>query len=290
MSVHLALHGAISRMLGWGRASPPKGVVRIELRDPGQLAVIRLRHLRDQQLLSIPITDLQLNTNTTQITTGGGFIGGGIGIRGAVAGMATARALNAISRQHHEHTFLTAHQQLPNGTRRQITFTFPTLTESQLRDQLAATIGPWAEHYITTITHDNPNPLGYGDDLHGGYDQIDRMRERGMLTASQALTLASHASRPFITAILDRLDAHQIPFPEAQHLTEQITTLQHEQRITTTQAQQIHDRLLEIPPPPTHPPTSRITQLQALAQLRNTGALTETEFQAEKARILHHPG
>ena len=289
MSVHLALHGSIPRMLGWGRASPPKGVVRVELRDPGELAVVRLRHLRDQELLSISITELQLNTNTTQIITGGGFIGGGIGITGAVAGIATAKALNAISRQQHEHTFLIAHQQLPNGARRELTITFPTLTESDLRDQLAAAIGPWADHYIATITHDTLDPLGYGDDLQGAYDQIDRMRQRGMLTGGQALALASHASRPFIAAILDRLDAHQIPFPEAQHLTEQITTLRHEQRITATQARQIHDRLLEIPAPLTEPPTSRIAQLQALAQLRSTGALTETEFQAEKTRILQQP-
>ena len=289
MTVHLSLHAAISRMLGWGRASPPKGLVRIELRDPGQLTIFALRRLRDRELLSMPITDLQLNTNTAQVATGGGFVGGGVGITGAVAGMATAKALNAISRQRHEHTLLTAHQLLPNGARREITFTFATLSEAQLRDQLAAALTPWADSYIAAVTHDDFDPLGYGDDLHASYQQIDRMHQRGMLDNRQALTLASHASRPFIAAIRQRLDAHQVSFPEAQQIADQLTTLQRDRRVTTDQARQIHDRLLEIPAPQGEPATSRIAQLQALAELRQTGALTEPEFQAEKTRILRQP-
>ena len=289
MSAHLALHASISRMLGWGRASPPKGPVRIELRDPGQLAVFHLRRLRDRELLTMSITDIQLNTNTAQVVSGGGFRGGGIGIAGAVTGIATAKALNAISRQQHEHTLLTAHELLPNGARREVTFTFATLSESQLRDQLAAAIGRWADHYIATITQNSPDPLGYGDDLQSAYGQIDRMHHRGVLSDGQALTLASHASRPFVAAILGRLDAHQVPFPEAQQIAARITSLERDHRVAADQARQIHDRLLEIPAPPTEPPTSRIAQLQALADLRSTGALTEPEFQAEKTRILQQP-
>ena len=289
MSPHLTLHAAISRMVGWGRASPPKGPVRLELRDPGQLTIFGLRRLRDRELLSISIGELQLNTNTAQVMTGGGFVGGGVGITGAVAGMATAKALNAVSRQRYEHTLLIAHQLLPNGARREITFTFATLSEAQLRDQLTATLTPWADSYIATITNQSLDPLGYGDNLQASYDQIDRMRHRGVLDDRQALTLASHTSRPFIAAILGRLDAHQVPFPEAQQIATHITALQRDRRVTTDQARQVQDRLLEIPAPPTEPATSRIAQLQALAELRKTGALTEPEFQAEKARILQEP-
>ena len=289
MSAHLALHATISRMLGWGRASPPKGPVRIELRDPGQLAVFHLRRLRDRELLTMSITDIQLNTNTAQVVSGGGFRGGGIGIAGAVTGIATAKSLNAISRQQHEHTLLTIHELLPNGARREVTFTFATLSESQLRDQLAA-IGPWADHYIAAVTQDSPDPLGYGDDLQGAYGQIDRMHHRGVLSDSQALKFSSHVSGPFVTAIVGRLDAHQVPFPEAQQIAARVTSLERDHRVTADQARQIHDRLLEIPAPPTEPPTSRIAQLQALAELRSTGALTEAEFQAEKTRILQQPG
>jgi hypothetical protein len=287
MTVHLTLHGSLVHLLGYGQAAPPKGIIQVQLRDPGQLTLIQLRHLKNRELITIPITDLALHTNNAQVTSGGGFIGGGLGIRGAVAGIATASALNAMTRSRYEHTLLTAVQTLPNGARREATLAFATLSESQLRDQLAATIGPWADAYLDTVTHDPLHPLTTGDDLHGAYEQIDQMRHRGVLTSHQALRLASHASRPFTAALLARLDARQIAFSEAQQLTTDITTLLREHRLDRDQARQIHDRLLQIPAPATDTPTSRVAQLQALAQLRDTGALTETEFQAEKTRILN---
>ena len=286
MTVRLALHATVTQLIGWGRASPPKAVVRIELRDPGELAVVRLGRLRDQELLRMSITGLRLTTGNEQVNTGGGFIGGGLGVRGAIAGMVTAGALNRMTRQRYEHTLLTATEALPNGARRQATFAFATMSESELRDHLAASLDEWADAYIAAATC-TPDPLGYGDQLDAAYAQIDRMRRRGMLTATHALTLASHTSRPRITALVGRLDAHQIGYDEAQQLTERIIDLEREQRISPDQARQLHDRLLQIPAPPSTTPNGRIAQLQALAELRQTGALTEDEFQAEKHRILH---
>jgi hypothetical protein len=289
VSVHLTLHGSLVHLLGFGQATPPKGIIQVQLRDPGQLALIQLRHLKNRELLTIPITELELHTNNAQVSSGGGFIGGGVGIRGAITGIATASALNAMTRSRYEHTLLTAVQTLQNGARREATLAFATLSESQLRDQLAASIGPWADSYLDTVIHDPLDPLTAGDDLPGAYQQIDQMRHRGVLTPRQALTLASHASRPFVTALLARLDGRQIAFSEAQQLTTDITTLQREAHLDADQARQIHDRLLQIPAPSTDTPTSRIAQLQALAQLRETGALTEPEFQAEKTRLLNEP-
>jgi hypothetical protein len=289
MSVHLTLHGSIVHLLGFGQATPPKGIIKVELRDPGQLTITQLRHLRDRELLTMAITDLELHTNNTQVSAGGGFIGGGAGIRGAVTGIATASALNAMTRRRYETTLLTAVQTLRNGARREATLAFATMSESQLRDQLAATIGAWADAYIHTITHDPLDPLGSGENLQAAYHQIDQMRHRGVLTDQQALTLSSHASRPFIAALRARLDAHQVSFPEAQQLTTEITKLHNERHLDADQARQVHDRLLQIPAPVTTSPTSRIAQLQALAALRETGALTETEFQSEKTRILNEP-
>jgi hypothetical protein len=41
------------------------------------------------------------------------------------------------------------------------------------------------------------------------------------------------------------------------------------------------------PPPPAAPAQSRVEQLSELASLKESGALTEEEFAAEKARILN---
>jgi hypothetical protein len=167
----------------------------------------------------------------------------------------------------------------------------PTIPDllAQTESRTLETQSPWNPVRLNTVIHDPLDPLTAGDDLPGAYQQIDQMRHRGVLTPRQALTLASHASRPFVTALLARLDGRQIAFSEAQQLTTDITTLQREAHLDADQARQIHDRLLQIPAPSTDTPTSRIAQLQALAQLRETGALTEPEFQAEKTRILNEP-
>jgi hypothetical protein len=59
-------------------------------------------------------------------------------------------------------------------------------------------------------------------------------------------------------------------------------------RLTDLQAQQIHAQLATLTAPAANERTTaiRIRQIQALAQLRQTGALSETDFKAEKARIL----
>jgi putative oligomerization/nucleic acid binding protein len=39
-------------------------------------------------------------------------------------------------------------------------------------------------------------------------------------------------------------------------------------------------------PPPAQPQTDSVSQLEKLAKLKESGALTEAEFEAEKAKIL----
>jgi hypothetical protein len=40
------------------------------------------------------------------------------------------------------------------------------------------------------------------------------------------------------------------------------------------------------PPPPAAPQTDKLTQLKQLGELRDSGILTEAEFEAQKAKIL----
>ena len=71
-------------------------------------------------------------------------------------------------------------------------------------------------------------------------------------------------------------------------VTAKINNLRQRGRLTDLQAQQIHAQLASLTAPAADERTIaiRIRQVRALAQLRQTGALSETEFQAEKARIL----
>jgi hypothetical protein len=126
------------------------------------------------------------------------------------------------------------------------------------------------------------------DSLAEAYKRIDQMKARGMLTGREAIALASNASRPFIAALISRIQTGEVDQAEAQQLTDQIEQLQKDGRLTGRQAQQVHEQLAHDAAERTrrqraaqHQP-----QLRALAELRRSGAITETEYQAERARLL----
>ena len=65
----------------------------------------------NQPILSLQLTDLLMIhvDGPGLVTTGGGFIGGGEGLTGAIEGMAIARVLNALTRRSTVQTFIELH-------------------------------------------------------------------------------------------------------------------------------------------------------------------------------------
>ena len=98
----------------------------------------------------------------------------------------------------------------------------------------------------------------------------------------------SEASKPFIDAITARLQSGSLDQTQIKNVTAEINNLRQRGRLTDLQAQRIHAQFATLTARAAAQPTGaiRIRQVQALAQLRQTGALSETEFQAEKARML----
>ena len=77
---------------GWAPQIGSRGLLdvypdRIELGSPGAMAVVALDTLRDVQV------------GGKSVTTGGGFIGGGFGAKGAVEGMLIATVLNSVTKK-----------------------------------------------------------------------------------------------------------------------------------------------------------------------------------------------
>ena len=109
-----------------------------------------------------------------------------------------------------------------------------------------------------------------------------------MLDPTQSLILCSHASRPFVSAVSQSLRNGRTTPSEAQQLRTRIDELHRARRLTDTQAQEIRQLSDPISSPRPRPPTSeaQLGQIELLATLRSTGALTEQEFQAEKSRLL----
>ena len=296
MTTYLSIPGArILLLRGWGKtANPDRDEHRIELADPGEFTVYRSTMLREKRILSIPISQLRLGAYTKQITSGGGWRGGGFGIGSAMLGAAQAQLLNRLTTKTHEYTILGATAILPNGTERDAIFGFLNLDESDLRDKIQAALYPWAEGYVTAVL-DHPDAGAPRQDLSSIHTEIDRMQTFALLDASQSRELCSRASEPFVAALQSRLQDGSITPQEAHRIKAQIDRLHKHARLTDRQAQQTYDQLAPILTPPTPPPPPKVPdaarrQIETLAALRSLGAMSQAQFEAERARLLRAQG
>jgi hypothetical protein len=284
VSVHLQLPGArVLDLKGWGRRADPKTTVRLEFADIGTFTAYRPSLLGEQSLLDIGIEQLAVQTRTEQLTTGGGYFGGGSGVLGAATGIIGARAMNRLSTRWHEYTLLGVFAFHENGSGQDALFGFENITESDLRDQLAESIPAWADTYTEMkLAELNADPVR-DQDLTHAHAQVDGMRQRGMLTDDQALTLRAGISQPFIDTLHHRLATSPPSSRETREIIDQIDRMVHDDQITVQQAQLIRVELTRRIPPDD---TTRQAQADALTRLRQTGAITEDEYQTERLRLL----
>ena len=289
VTTRLTLHGRVAGLRGWGQATPPKWPVRIELRDPGLLAVVRLRSFRSQEVSVHTITQIDLGVNTVQFSRGGGFSGGGFGIRGAVTGMAMAGALNAMSRSRWEETYLHVNESLPSGAVRSVTFSLPTHTPASLLDLLGPAIDAWSGEWVRATLAGEIQPFLEPENLSSVYSQIDAVLGRQLIGAEQARTLSAHYSRPLLAELHGRLLARQVVHEEAEQTSAELARLLADRRITERQAQPLRELLQQIPAPgiQAHDHGQRETLIAELVELRRIGAITEHELQTEVSRLRH---
>ena len=276
-------------LTGWGQIANRRETCRIELIDGGTLVVHRVGRVRTTQLLTISIEHLGLRVATRQATTqpAGYRIHYGM-LETMLSGTFRPRALVPMPRSTREYTLLNLEALLPNGTRRTAVFSIPHLDESRLRDTVNEGLSRWSDAWVTTTL--NEHALPHSDDLRSTYATVDAMRKRDILRSDQALAVRANATRPFISAIAQRLSASDVTRIDAERIDRQINDLQRRGRLLEGQAHELGARLAPLLAE-THDDRSgddRVQQIQALAELRHSGALTEDEFQAEKSRLLGH--
>lgn len=281
------------RLRGWGRvanANRAAGGCRIELRDVGELAVMRRSPLGVKELLRASIEDLELTVGRRQVTTGGGWFGGGRGFLGAAVGRFEAQVLNAMTTKNWEQTQLGVFVELTNGTKRDAVFEVHDLDESELRDRLAEAIPPWADGYVEAgRTRLLLEPIHSREELYDHYDRIDRVENNRLLDSGQALALRSEARTPILTAILAELDAGEWTPQQLENTREEIEDLYQRRRITRDQAGHLESRFAAAAGDTPLTPPQRARRLDVLAELRGSGALSEEEFQIERERTLKQP-
>jgi hypothetical protein len=290
MSVYLTIpHVAINKLIGWGHRPKPRDYhYRLEFADVGELAVYYSPLLRDTKVLSMSIEELELTTTVEQLRVRRDIGGGGSGASGAV--ILSAIGVYYLTGRHdktYEYPLLIAKTITANGARRHAAFAFGALDEAALRDQLAQPLHDWAEAYVRArVAELTDRPVAIGQ-LDAIYSTVDRMQARDILTGRQALALRSHASAPFVTEMIRQLRTNTTAGNDAARIRAQVEDMRKRGRLTADQTAQItHLITSQRPAVPASPRSHRLELVQTLADLRSSGALTESEFQAEKARLL----
>jgi len=82
---------------GLGVQVNPRICFRAELSDDATFSIYKPGMFGELLLCSTPLNILTLRVGTEVVQSGGGFIGGGFGVVGAVEGMLGAAVLNALT-------------------------------------------------------------------------------------------------------------------------------------------------------------------------------------------------
>ena len=288
MSSYLSLGATVSRLSGYGVATPPKGLVTVTLEDPGLLVIARRRTVRTQTMCTIPITQLSLDVNAVQMSRGGNWYGGGRSITGALTGAAMASMANKASYHAWEETRLRATETLPSGVRRSVTLTFPTYTPDRLLDTLRPAITHWSSAWIQAVFGHEVDAFPDGQHVVDSCRQVSRMRAQKLLSTNDAQWLTDRAVEPMIRDLDAQIKRGELSTEWAQQTARMIRDLRHEDAFLAEALTPISDLLQNAPPPATiaAQSTERDQLLTQLTRLRLSGAITEDELQAERARLL----
>jgi hypothetical protein len=152
--------------------------------------------------------------------------------------------------------------------------------------------------YVGAMTANRPEGPCLEGTLDRQYATIDAMHARQTIEEQDARALKSNASRPFIAALVAQIQSGQVARHDVQRIITQINDMHRAGEISTRQAKHVRalaDPILNPPQPTRTQPSpgmddaTRVELLETLAHLRNTGALTENEYQAEKQRLRAGP-
>jgi hypothetical protein len=247
MATYLTLEGAkILETRGFGGGTH-RGLHTVTLEDEVVFAVYSKGVFGGiKKIFWAKFGALEFYVGTVGVQSGGGWVGGGFGLRGTVQGAATASLLNALTTKNREYAVLTViDHDSATGVQKTFSLGFQNIDEATLRIKLAQAIPAWTEPFIVKLEAYYKQPM----DKEKAIKEIAFLKlflPRGILSQEQANRLFP---------LLKELAPEALPEPVPQSTS-----------------------------------TSRVEQLKILSDLRNSGALSEEEFQAEKLLLLGAAG
>jgi hypothetical protein len=236
-------------IVGWGRYVGPNVWVRAEFREDGTVALTRSLRIFRRRVVSAPADWVMLNISTQMVTEGGGWWGGGFGIRGALRGRFKAQILNWLTTRHDEYVMLAVVAFLEDGSHRDLVVGFPRLRESQLRAMLAEALPRWTDLFVErTLADVERDPPG-AEEAARRLSWLEQVERHQTLSTGQLARLREAYTR---------LGGPPIEAPSPPHDPEPVG--------------------LPASPDPG-------IELQRLAYMRATGSISEDEFERRRAQL-----
>jgi len=157
MATHLMLEGAkILEAQGFGGGTPSRGLHTVKFEDEGVFAVYYKGLFGGlKKLYWASFGNLEFYVGTVAVQTGGGWVGGGFGVGGAVKGAVTASLLNALTTKNREYAVLTViDNDFATGAQKIFSLGFQNIDETALRNKLAQAIPAWTEPVVMQLEDD----------------------------------------------------------------------------------------------------------------------------------------
>jgi len=230
----------------WGaHRTLPHYTVKFE--DEGVFAVYYKGVFGDfKKIYWAPLARLEFGFGLVNEQSGGGWVGGGFGLGGAVKGAIHAAALNALTTRNREYAVLMVIEHDASGAEKTVSIGFRNIDEAALRNKVAQAIPVCADPSVKKLEDTLRDDLKSGDykkdEAIELVDNIKTRLERGTLSMEQG-------DRLFV--FLEDMVPEAFPKPISQATS-----------------------------------VTRVEQLKTLSDLRNSGALSEAEFEAEKQLLL----
>lgn len=174
----------ILHVAGWGKATPTGGQYVIDFEDAPVGGVV-IAHARNGKMAYrfLPVF-LSITIRNESIQTGGGFIGGGFGLEGAALGMLEGAVLNALTTRNRHYGMVTFASVQEGMTPRTVVLGFENLPDHEIRARVVEKLGPYMESWVTEWIP-TLEAAPEGPELDTTYHAAELMLRRQLLTPQQ---------------------------------------------------------------------------------------------------------
>ena len=173
----------ILHVAGWGRATPTRGQYVVDFSHEREGSVVIAYARNDKLAYWFTPGFLTLTVRNDAIRSGGGFIGGGLGVEGAAIGILGGALLNALTARNRHYGMLIFSLNQPGASPRSVVLGYENLPDVEIAKRVSAALPSFMDYWIDCLLR----RAQAADEakLADTRPHIELMTQRGWFTAEQ---------------------------------------------------------------------------------------------------------